>query len=94
MSNYCWEELPDTLHDFSGRIVAGTDTINGTGACSVKFYDEPDLDDGDMVFFLMRPPQVRALAAYLSNVADSADDAYHKERCGCEKAECDYSHAP
>jgi hypothetical protein len=94
VSNYGWQELPDSLHEYQGRILAGTDVANGSGTCWVKFFEEAEQDKGDMVFFMMPGSQVRALSAYLANVADDADHHYHQEQCGCDKADCAYRHAP
>jgi hypothetical protein len=94
VSNYGWQALPDTLHEYEGRIIAGADEVNGTGQCWVKFFDEAGQDKGAMVFFPMPGSEVRALAGYLAGVADSADHHYHKEQCGCDKADCGYRHAP
>lgn len=94
MSNYEWQELPDTLRTYEGRMLAGTDVVNGTGQCWVRFWENPEPDSGEAVFFSMPGSEVRALSAYLANVADAADHAYHQEQCGCEKADCQYRHAP
>lgn len=107
MSNYNFQELPESLSEYADQINLGAEVINATGEVQLRFWSgDPDAAGTEAVFLNLTIRQARDFAQAVFQAACEADWAktrdsafHHAERprylrCGKPaKREVDESHA-
>jgi hypothetical protein len=81
MSNYNFQDLPESLAEYADQIGIAAEVINATGDVQLRFFSgDPDAAGTESVFLHLKIRQARDLAEAIWQAACEADWATARDR--------------